>query len=76
MIVTTNDGLKLECQSSRELVEKLRAQSWGGPAASKEKWMREVALRANASTGKRIRANSPSNFIQDLVNAGLLKKEI
>lgn len=76
MIVTTSDGKRFEAASSRELVELLRDESWGGPTPSQDKWMLEVALRATASTGKRVRSDSPANFIHDLTNAGLLKKEI
>lgn len=75
MIVTTNDGKRLEAANSRELVELLRAESWSGSAPSQDKWMLEVALRATASTGKRVRSDTPTNFIHDLAKAGLLKKE-
>lgn len=74
MIVFTDDGVRLEGRS-RTIVALLRAASWGGPSASKEKWMREVAQRAQVSSGQRVRANSEANFVTDLVKAGLLKKE-
>jgi hypothetical protein len=74
MVVFTDDGVRLEGRS-RSIVALLRAASWGGPAPSKEQWMREVAQRARATTGQRVRANSEANFVNDLVKAGLLKKE-
>lgn len=77
MIIVTLDEapVRIVGRRLRDVIRALRATSWGGPAANEKQWMREVAQRANVSTGCRVRATSEAVFVNDLVKAGLLKKE-
>ena len=71
----TNDGHQILADSPRALIKKLRTETWSGPTASRREWMRDVAERAEQSTGKPVRVDTDKHFINDLISTGLITKK-
>jgi hypothetical protein len=71
IMLTNDDGRVHTGKTEADLVSRLHASS-RAPEASDKDFMREVAARARLQTGKRIRHNTPENFIADLAKAGLI----
>lgn len=73
---STDNGTSLyRVYRSRDLIRKLRAESWGGPASSKAQWMSELATRVQQTTGKIVRTDTDTHFVNDLIAAQLIKEE-
>jgi hypothetical protein len=79
MRVKCSDGKIFEGKNYRDVVEKIRADSWF-PEATKALWMRAAARRAEVQTGAvvsvpetgKVTEKDAKTFICDLVDAALL----
>lgn len=71
----TDDGQRYQAKRSRDLVNQMRSDSWSSLSCSRSKWMRDVAKRAQTVTGRHVRSNTDANFVRDLVEIGLLRRE-
>lgn len=71
----TSDGERLAVTSSRDLVRKLRKETWTGPTRSKTEWMHDVAQRARQSTGKPVRTDTDAHFVNDLIQTELIREQ-
>jgi hypothetical protein len=71
IMLTNDDGRVYTGNTEAELVSRLRSSSLTAEKTDRE-FMREAARRARLQTGKRVRYNTPENFIADLVKTGLI----
>jgi len=71
MIYKTNDDKHFFGATEKQIVENLQDASYS-PTVTTYAFMVEVAYRAKIQTGKKVRTTSVKNFIDDLVEAGLL----
>ncbi len=70
----TNDGLELTCTTPEDIVRELHKSS-RSPCATDAEFMRAMAGRVALTTGKRISARSPEEFVRRLVVVGVLLEE-
>lgn len=71
---TTSDGHSFKVKRLPQLITKLRAESWGGAASSRQEWMRETAFRAEQTMGNLVRTDTDAHFVNDLIETGLIKE--
>jgi len=74
MIVRTNDGKKLTATDPAEIVSELHYWSFA-QSRDDQTWMAEAAYRACLMTGRRVRCDSPEEFVEDLLKMGFLTQE-
>ena len=70
----TNDGAHFSAGSARELMEKLRADSWN-PENSLEDYVLATARASALYNGKQHRSDSPEALVEDLLASGLMVVE-
>jgi hypothetical protein len=71
----TNEGLRYSADSAASLVRQLKADSKTGGHIAKDDWRADSAYRASEATGTTVRGDSDAHFVEDLINAGILKEE-
>ncbi len=71
MKVRCLDGKVFEGRNYREIVEKIRADSWF-PEVTKAEWMAKAAYRAKIQSGIDVSSSDAKSFIEDLVDAALV----
>jgi hypothetical protein len=71
----TNEGLRYSADCAAGLVRQLKADSKSGGHIKKSDWRNDSAYRASQATGTIVRGDSDAHFVEDLINAGLLKEE-
>lgn len=71
----TNDGLHYAADCAASLVRQLKSDSKTGGNVTKDDWRADSAYRASEATGTIVRGDSDAHFVEDLINAGLLKEE-
>lgn len=74
----SNDGQRYEVKSVSALVNTLWRESHQYAAQqtmSKGEWRVDAAFRASEASGHPVRGDSDTHFVEDLINAGLLKEE-
>lgn len=64
----------IEATSPAELVRQLARGSWD-PAESDAEWMEQAAARAELQSGQPVRSDSAEHFVEDLLAAGLVRRE-
>lgn len=74
MLYRMNDGALYRADTAAELVAAMHETSFA-PAASDEDWMEEVAKRTWQQTGTPVRFGTAAEFVEDLMNIGLIKEE-
>src|SRR5581483_3386316 len=71
---STSDGKRYVACTIPALVRQLWEESCAGTDISKGTWRDEAAVRAQDATGRPVRSDSDTHFIQDLIDAGLIKE--
>lgn len=71
MKVTTEDGLRFEGRSAKQVVKEMERAQWQ-QYDTKHEYMEAVAERVESMTGTRPRVSSAAHFVNDLVSIGLL----
>jgi hypothetical protein len=71
IMLTNDDGRVYTGNTEADLVSRLHSSSYS-PGVTDGDFMRETANRVRLQTGKRVRHNTPENFITDLVKAGVI----
>lgn len=74
----SNDGQRYEAMSVSALVNTLWRESHQYVARqtmTKGEWRADAAYRASEASGHTVRGDSDLHFVEDLLNAGLLKEE-
>ena len=67
-------GEQHSANSAKEIVEQLRAASWGGENSDGIRvYMRQIAKRVLDWSGSTIRTHKPLAFLLDLEEAGLIR---
>lgn len=69
----TQDSQEYVASGASDLVRQLRAESHEA-GSSKQNWRADAAYRASEATGTTVRGDSDAHFVDDLINAGLLKE--
>lgn len=74
MRVTTQDGATFSGDTPEQIVSQMRRDNWSAPPKKRE-YMEEVAERVIDMTGSVVRADTATNFLNDLQDSGFLKIE-
>lgn len=67
----TQDGLEIHSHTPEGVVQELHKMSLA-PSHNDREFMRSVSDRVMFQTGKRIRTDTASHFVEDLLGIGLL----
>ena len=70
---STQDGRHYTARNVTHLAAQLWAESKTGNT-TKGAWRIDAAYRAGEATGRTIRGDSDAHFVQDLIDAGLIKE--
>ena len=73
----SNDGQQYVAESITDLARQLWQDSHhyhSGQVIPKGEWRLDAAYRASQATGKSVRGDSDTHFIEDLIETGLLKE--
>jgi hypothetical protein len=72
MKLRIDDDTVIEAEAPEELVRQLHNRS-NAPTVNDAEWMEQTAYRAWQQTGTPVRWGNATNFIEDMIVAGLLR---